>query len=324
MIRQLLLACCFVGCVGGETGETDTDTDTDTDTGLISQWRDRSIETSATLNAVYTGGTGAWIVGSDGGFWRMDSGAANLIDTSISEDFYGLWGQGDDSDASLVMVGTSGSILSYAPVSGFVANDLGTANFYGIAGSSVADLTGVAWAGAYHLGGGEWQFEGIPGNGRLNGIWANAEVAVGVGEGGLIALRQDSTWTIIESPVTEDLQGIHGLSATDLWIVGQNGTILRYKDGEVTEQNSMTAVTLWGVWQAPETKEVYVVGNNGTALVGSGTEASEGSETGVEFEELDTGVEENLYSVYGTTWDNVFAVGNRGTVIRYRGPVVAE
>ena len=42
-----------------------------------------------------------------------------------------------------------------------------------------------------------------------------------------------------------------------------------------------------------------------------------GLETG--FEELPTGIDANLYAVTGTSANNVWAVGNRGAVVRYTG-----
>ena len=75
-----IVLCMVVACATDTDTDTDietdvdTDTDTDTDTSDSMNWIDRTIETSTTLNAVYTGGTGAWVFGDAGQAWKIAQG----------------------------------------------------------------------------------------------------------------------------------------------------------------------------------------------------------------------------------------------------------
>lgn len=57
-------------------------------------------------------------------------------------------------------------------------------------------------------------------------IWA-------VGSGGLILHYNGERWDSVPSPTAEHLSAIHMLSATEGWIVGEKGTILRYALGGI-------------------------------------------------------------------------------------------
>jgi hypothetical protein len=99
MLRRLgMFGFAFaLGCAGepAPTDDTDTDTDGDTDTGdgegVV--WIDRTIETSVTLNAVYTGGTGAWVFGDGGIAWKISQGSPQSLDTGASDALRGVWGR---------------------------------------------------------------------------------------------------------------------------------------------------------------------------------------------------------------------------------------
>ena len=63
---------------------------------------------------------------------------------------------------------------------------------------------------------------------------------------------------------------------------------------------------MWSVW-SPANDVAYVVGQNGMAFRIEGNEV----------EELNTGIDNVLYAVTGTTEANVWATGARGVAIRY-------
>ena len=62
-----------------------------------------------------------------------------------------------------------------------------------------------------------------------------------VGSRGLILHYNGERWNALPSPTTENLTGIHMLSATDGWIVGEKGTILRYGPGATVVAKSKRA-----------------------------------------------------------------------------------
>ena len=117
-----------------EETDTETDEDTDTDPSDDVVWVERSVETSKTLNAVYTGGTGAWVFGDDGGAWMLNQGSAQPIETSVGDSLRGLWGQGDNGSETLTVVGFSGNVLSVNGDMSTSITDIGTANLNAVDG----------------------------------------------------------------------------------------------------------------------------------------------------------------------------------------------
>jgi hypothetical protein len=99
----------------------------------------------------------------------------------------------------------------------------------------------------------------------LYGIWGSSESDVFVvGEGGTILHYNGSDWSHMDSGVTETLYRVWGSSGTDVYVVGESGTILRY-DGSWSDMASDTAQTLSGVWGS-SVNNVFAVGEEGTIL----------------------------------------------------------
>jgi hypothetical protein len=328
--RWFILFAGLVACTNanqtGDTSDTDTDVDADsdadndTDTDLPAVWVDRRIQTSSTLYGVYTGGTGAWVAGTGGVMWRIAQGSENVIPTSTEEDLFGLYGVGDDTTTQLVSVGASGTVLVYSASDGtFVRQDVGTPTFRDVDGT-LANLTAVGTGGAYHWQGTEWTFEQLPHAYRLNSVWvASNGDAIAVGDDGAIVHRVGGVWSddsvIKLAGYTQNFNAVYGSSDTDIWVVGELGFILHFDGTNWTQvAGGVGLPTLWGVWAAP-TGEAFAVGNNGVALRSKAIEKS----PFFEFEELPTGSDSNLYAVTGSNANNVWAVGNRGTILRYTG-----
>jgi photosystem II stability/assembly factor-like uncharacterized protein len=167
----------------------------------------------------------------------------------------------------------------------------------------------VGFGGVYHFDGTTWGYEAVPGNVRLNDVYAVGPEAYAVGEAGVI-LRRDSatgTWVEMESGTRADLNAVTGFSLSNVWAVGADGTALRY-DGS-TWQTTDTGVTvpLWSVF-APNADDVFAVGNNGVAM-----RFRAGA-----WERMPTGVSNNLYAVHGVSAANMWAVGNRGTALQFK------
>lgn len=321
MIRwwSLALTVVVAGCTGEpvDTGDdTDPDSDTDsetTDTDIDDKpvWADRKVQTAATLYGVYTGGTGAFVAGTDGVMWQLTSGAASPILTGTLEDLQGLWGRGDELSTELIAVGTSGTVLNYLAADGSITpEDVGTPAFNDIDGDR-DDLTAVGWGGAYRYTGGSWLFETLPKSYRLNSVWVGTSITFAVGDDGVIARRVSNKWE--EDPITglytQNFNGVFGLADDNVWVVGQEGTVLHWDGTSWTQINVNQTVTLWGVWGDTTSGKVFIVGNSGIALTGDVAG----------FKKLPTGTDANLYGVYGTSDENVWAVGNRGQILRYNG-----
>ena len=87
--------------------------------------------------------------------------------------------------------------------------------------------------GAYHYDGSTWtqytvpvSSSALPNTNSIDMVATNNGWACG--NGGLIYHWDGSSWKSVTSPTSEDLNFVKMTSATDGWMVGQNGGVLRY------------------------------------------------------------------------------------------------
>jgi Quinohemoprotein amine dehydrogenase, alpha subunit domain III len=115
-------------------------------------------------------------------------------------------------------------------------------------------------------------------------------------------------WATQTSGTTWTLNGIWGTSSTDIFAVGENGTILHYNGAIWDSMDSGVLVAMYDVWGSSST-DVFAVGQNGVICHYDGTGWSG----------MSSGTNKNLEGVWGTASDNVWAVGNNGTILNYDG-----
>ncbi len=139
--------------------------------------------------------------------------------------------------------------------------------------------------------------------------------AFAVGWNLFLARWDGARWTIdtppAGTPSTRILQGVWSDGPSNAWAVGSGSTILRYtgKDWQVVSDINKPVATAdnynaaWGigsdVWIAGETTLLHCKGATTCAVETSGPT--------------------NLYSVWGTSASNVFAVGTGGRILRFNG-----
>ncbi len=107
---------------------------------------------------------------------------------------------------------------------------------------------------------GVWCTEDSPvPNVLLNAVWAaNLNDVFAVGDNGTVLHRRDNVWTALTIPTTEDLRGVGGVSATDLWVTGTNGAVFHY-DGETFTPRGSFAADIHAVWAAAS-NDVWISG----------------------------------------------------------------
>ena len=103
----------------------------------------------------------------------------------------------------------------------------------------------------------------------LESVWGSSATDVfAVGDIGTILHYDGNTWSGQASGSTNWLYGVWGSSATDVLAVGEGETILHFDGNTWSGQASGTGVGLWGVWGSSAT-DVFAVGGNGG--IGQGT-----------------------------------------------------
>lgn len=118
---------------------------------------------------------------------------------------------------------------------------------------------------------------------------------------------------------TPSLNWVFGFGPDQVWMVGNDGTVLRYDGQGFTIEPTPTDQELWGVWgTGPDT--MWAVGGRGraegeaTLLTRTGTEWVE-----VELPELERPGVNALFKVWGSAADDVYVVGQRGAVLHHDG-----
>jgi hypothetical protein len=101
----------------------------------------------------------------------------------------------------------------------------------------------------------------------LNGAWFGTTSGFIVGDGGFIVRYNGAlnTYSTMASGTTTPLRAVFGTSDTQVYAVGDNGTILRYDGTSWSAMTSNTTRHLYGVWGLAS-GEIYAVGQNGTIL----------------------------------------------------------
>ena len=118
-------------------------------------------------------------------------------------------------------------------------------------------------------------------------------------------LAPASLWSARTSGTAADLHAAWGSSATDLFLVGDAGTILHSIDGHTfVAQAAPLQLALRAVWGSGPT-DVYAVGDAGTLL----------HYDGAAWSARGSGVRLDLFGVGGTSASDVYAVGAMGLIL---------
>jgi len=141
--------------------------------------------------------------------------------------------------------------------------------------SSASEVFAVGLGGSiYHTidGGASWASQTSGVTGDFAAVWGTGSLVLASGRGGEIVrtVNGGATWTKTNSGTTAVLYGLWGSSATDIWAVGQNATLLHSNNGGVdwTPETGLPiapTATLFSVYEA--SGKVYVVGSAGIILV---------------------------------------------------------
>lgn len=168
---------------------------------------------------------------------------------------------------------------------------------------------------------------------HLLGVWARGNRAVAVGTDRMITESADGgiTWTaskLADNNVVGDvhLQSVWGSSPTDVFAVGQMGTIVRNNGtpgdwiGKSCKQSEWCYGWLFGVWSSDQ-NNVLAVGYEYPTNFGGGSDCWVAGYDGTNWQSQNlpnnccSGV--ILRDVWGTNQSDVFAVGENGKILHY-------
>ena len=157
------------------------------------------------------------------------------------------------------------------------------------------------------------QTNATAGTAQLMGLWgASNKILYTTNVLGAIYQSTDSgrTFNPMTSGTTDTLFAVWGTSTTQLWAVGQAGTIVANSGSATwTAQTSGTTNDLRWLWGEPApagyTGDAYAVGDNGTILHYNGNQWSP----------MWSGLTTTLRSIYGTSATNVYIGGDNGVAL---------
>jgi hypothetical protein len=170
----------------------------------------------------------------------------------------------------------------------------------------------------------EWQWQTV--NGDLDrsalALWGRSDDdlyvvggALGAPGGALVLHKDAGGWSEIPTGSDATLWWVWGApgAATDVWMVGENGTILRYDGARVTEVPSGTAAHLYGVWGS-SSSDVIIVGGRPGPEEGPDDVVLHWDGRALTAVELPEAKGAALFKVWGASPDDLWVTGESGTI----------
>jgi hypothetical protein len=185
---------------------------------------------SVLLQGVWgTSPSNVWAVGTGGTIWHYDGTTWSDVPSGTTEDLFSVWGT---SSSNVWAVGYN-TILHCDGSSWSLSSSASGALLLSVRGSSATDVWALGSAGnrvqAFHYDGSVWSPASTPadisfaawGTGPTN-LYAVGYTGFGAG----VNHWDGNSWTSIDVGSLQNRYGIWGSSASDVWIVGDGGSIL--------------------------------------------------------------------------------------------------
>jgi hypothetical protein len=308
--------------VKAEAGRDKSKPDVRPDSGPPSAWKETNF--SATFNAVWgLNATTIFAVGKGGLIVRYDGTSWKTMTNPEKFELNAVWGS---SASNVYAAGESGvikwdgtawakdgssyDVYAYRSLYG-TSDNLFAAGPGGRLGYKALTGTYAYWSSVY--------FSSTIKN-DFNGVWGTGSDIFVVGNDGLIlkcstsSCTTSSNWTTMTSGTTSHLRAVWGSSATDVFVVGLDGTILHYDGTTWSPLDAKTSTYFYGVWGAGA-NDVYVVGNP----IFKADEAIfhyDGS-TWTTLPPPKTTI--GYFGIWASGAKDVWAVGNAGSILHYDG-----
>ncbi len=256
-------------------------------------------------NEVYATGDNGFIARWDGNLWSvMGSPTTNE-----------LWSIGGTSTNDLWAVGNNGTILRNVGPRWEAVDSPSPALFLGVWAASPTDAFIVGTQGvALRWNGNDWSRMSTPAEVNLFGLWGrSANEVYAAGNNGAFWRFNGSVWESIGIGSGQNLRVVSPSSVTPggVRVAGWYNAILSYQEGAAPKVELLDAVLL-SAWRAPvggADDPVYAVGLGGAV----------GQRTANGFSWLNVPPVNDLYGISGSGPDDIVAVGDTGSILRYNG-----
>ena len=182
------------------------------------------------LSAVWgASSSDVWIVGQSGTILHGNASGIARETSNTTDNLVGVWGTGNNEVWAVTALGTV--VRRDANGWSVQAGNIAAHIFYGIWLSSRTDVWAVGAGATLHNDGSGWASAANPLDSAIS-IWGSAADDVwavgGTATGSAFISRFNGVqWMAVPSPGPTPLQAVRGLSATNVWAVGANGTVLR-------------------------------------------------------------------------------------------------
>lgn len=319
-----------------------------------STWSTEPTVTSRDLYAV--GGKSSWpgnrwAAGASGTVLRWNGSSWELAPSGTREDLHAVMVHGA---LETTFAGDNGELITWdgrgstpawiRPQQGVVGT------FAGVWGTSATDVWAAAdYADIIHWNGTKWTYNSPGGWPTYYGMWGTSSSDVWfAGHNGDVVIWNGSSWNYGASAnaVTgETLRALWGSSRDDLWAAGEYSTLIHWNGVAWTaepQDKGTHLLTLWGssganIWtggaggmlfhydgaawtQVPSPTQSDIARLSGVSwnsLWGAAGEAAIHFD-GAKWELVPSGYFGNLLGVFAPTTQDVWTVGESGTVLRYR------
>lgn len=257
-----------------------------------------------------------WLSGSLGALAHFDGTSWRRSDPGSGETMLGLW-LNDSTEIAIGSSDTSFRFEQYVYTRGETTVD----------GGPPPSPGGWTRAAAPLINPYRWYVDVASVWGATGATWSwlamMPRTGVATTSSGLLRLRASTPGTFELAlgpssdcrPGCDQMRGVHGSSANDVWAVGSAGTTIRITDADgdtptTTLYDSQTWNALNGVW-APSASEAWSVGGGGTIRHFTGDILWEAV--------ADVPTDVALNAIWGSSSSDVWAVGDQGVVLHFDG-----
>jgi len=278
-------------------------------------WTPQISGTGALLSSVWGNGKNVWVAGAGGTILRTSDGGGtwSLQTSNTTNDLYGVWGVAGTNE--LFAVGASATILHTTDGATWTPQAAPLTNFAinGVwgAGNGTVFATTSSTGTIYFTtdNGTTWKTQPSNATEILRAVWGSKDTDVySVGDAGTIAhLGNGGAWATQASGTQQALAAIWGSGSNDVYAVGGNSLILHSGNGGAT----------WTATQSQAAASFHGLWGsaaNDVYAVGSGGVIVHGSD-GADWVALDSGTKNDLFAVWGNGAGDVFVVGQGGTIL---------